>query len=673
VRDRTRIHPASAADHGGHTPFVFVRLAFAFTFVAIALAAALTCGASPALAMTGADDCTACHNTGYTYFGNDDYHLSPGHRAIACYSLCHWGGVPAPIVNAHEADEILGNDYTSSDHWGEACDYCHQPGHPLIPQHTDAGTLAAHQSTTTGCEDCHSVDLIETHDAYPTCGVCHESGSTRVRSAIANNDTSCFACHDIPAEGHEALHGGGLAGTPVECAACHTDNISTEHDDDCGACHRSTSDRVLQAIADDELSCFACHPGYHTKTWSHDDYYAWTASSEDSVAGLGDNPLYPGVHGNYTATTAKCGVCHSVHRASASGVKLLKTAVASCAGCHQAGVSTVTSVLVSWESGGPHSAGDPSGCLTRSCHLPNPHGAGGSQYAIVAQKLLTPATDAALAAAVSAEASSGISAAQLNGELAPAEGGWSESTRSAVRTGYTCNQAGCHVQTTLAVISPGWAELRDATADVGTPVVAKTGHMTTGTPDGISSFVPVTSCVSCHDQTDSATAGPTGSTVAGYTFPHSQTAAGTSNAGTDRAWLWMTLAGNAGGDGFDIVRTPADKAKDGTCLKCHRDAGDRAGIGLPPVGTIVFSWTAVPDSWAYYYVHDSNGVLVASGYGEYGVDGWTGTFTVTVPVDDAPYQLSAYWLDPGYDEYEAYWTYDTALIDTDGAMHTFYY
>jgi hypothetical protein len=87
------------------------------------------------------------------------------------------------------------------------------------------------------------------------------------------------------------------------------------------------------------------------------DYYKWlrttgnpapaTAFINDGVSTLGANPTNPGVHANYLANTAKCGICHSVHRADAAGTKLLRTADASCAGCHTCG-TTVTTKLVTW-------------------------------------------------------------------------------------------------------------------------------------------------------------------------------------------------------------------------------------------------------------------------------------------------------------------------------------
>jgi len=615
--------PASrTTKRAGVTPAAGLTLA-ALVLTSLTLVFALT-PAAPAAAMTPPADCSVCHS----YLGHSHYHLAPGQRDIRCYSLCHWEG-SGPwfdyLTGSHEYDENMGNDYLSSDHYGDTCDFCHSPDNPLIPQHTEAGTAAAHANDTSDCASCHGATLYEAHAAYPTCGVCHSSGAARVRTAIASRDHSCGACHDI---------------SPINN-----------------------------------------HPGYPVKTWSPEDYYAWDTRVNPLLSELGDNPYLPGVHANYTATTAKCGICHSVHRAKAGGTRLLNTAVATCAGCHQAGASTVTNVVVSWESGGPHGSGDAGSCLSVSCHLGNPHGAGGSQYTIVAAKLLNPAADAALAEAVSHEASSGISVADLNAEVLPADGGWDEATRSAVRTGYTCNQAGCHVQTMLAVLRPGWAEERYTSGDSG-PTTYKTGHLTRGTPDGRVSFVPLVSCVSCHDQTDSATAGVSYSTVSGYTFPHSQTAAGTSNVGAgNRAWLWMTIAGNAGGAGFDYMRSPLDKALDGACLKCHRDVDDRAGIGLPPAGMIEFAWNdPAPGSWAEYWIRDSAGTLVSTGYGEVGTDGWNGWFRVRVPVSSQPYRISIEWLDAGYDPWVSYWSpgpssaeYLEVLIDAEGETYTYWY
>jgi predicted CXXCH cytochrome family protein len=335
------------------------------------------------------------------------------------------------------------------------------------------------------------------------------------------------------------------------------------------------------------------------KTWNYGtDYYTWGSTPGSGVStveanmlkNVGANPTNPGVHGNYLANTAKCGICHSVHRANADGVKLLDTATASCAGCHRAGLSTVTDVVISWEAGGPHSSGtngdgtygvSASGCLYRTCHVGNPHGANGSDYKIVAAKLLSPNTDARLAYALADPTASGISVADLNAE---ATSTWDEATRSAVRTGYNCNQAGCHVQTLLTVLEPGYSEYKyvdynnaywdgiggRSLANGG--YVYKTGHLSVTGADMERAFAPVDTCVSCHDQTDEAT-------FSGFTFPHSQTPYGTSNFGAARAWLWMGYAPDVNTAPVGMTASGM-KAYDGACLKCHRDNVNDSGIGL---------------------------------------------------------------------------------------------
>ncbi len=321
------------------------------------------------------------------------------------------------------------------------------------------------------------------------------------------------------------------------------------------------------------------------KTWNYqEDYYSWGSMPGAGLSGTtlgntGANPTNPGVHGNYLANTAKCGICHSVHRANASGTKLLNTATATCAGCHRAGASTVTNVLVSWQTGGPHSSGTDASCNSRLCHLNNPHGAGASQYKIFAAKLINNETsmtasgakiDASIQAALANPAGSLITTADLNAEVTST---WDVNTRRAVVVGYTCNSWGCHEQTMLTVLNRNYAELRlsQYPESFGTEVM-KTGHLTSAEATAThASYTPVESCTSCHDQTDS-------STRTGFTFPHSETPYGTSNLGAGRAYLWM---GYAGAKGATLTAMGSgDKAFDGACLKCHRDTGSAAGIGI---------------------------------------------------------------------------------------------
>ncbi|MHB1322817.1 MAG: hypothetical protein ACYCXZ_00540 [Coriobacteriia bacterium] len=315
------------------------------------------------------------------------------------------------------------------------------------------------------------------------------------------------------------------------------------------------------------------------KTWnSLEDYYSWgSASSVDPgalLSSLGANPSNPGVHANYQATTAKCGICHSVHRAAATGVKLLKASTASCVGCHKAGATTITNKLVGWQGpvvsglGRPHGAGQDNNCTARACHANNPHGVGVSQYAIFAAKLITSGVDATVGAAA-INPLSGFTTAQLNGAAMGA------SEKDAVVAGYTCNQANCHDATMLTVLNRNYSEQRDAMYPHGGTQIAKTGHLSVAASRPASaSYAPVAGCTSCHDQRDSLVTG-------GFTFPHAQVATpgSTTNMGVvgDRAFLWMGYAANTAGP-LTPLTTHDMKPYDGTCLKCHRNTV--SGIGI---------------------------------------------------------------------------------------------
>lgn len=329
------------------------------------------------------------------------------------------------------------------------------------------------------------------------------------------------------------------------------------------------------------------------KTWNYQaDYYSWGSVSGNGIPSvtntntlgeggtittatapvLNSNPANPGVHAGYTTTTAKCGICHSVHRAKSGGVKLLNTATATCAGCHVSGTSTVTNVVIAWGTiaaplAGPHDSSGSKGatsCTDKACHATSPHGANGSAYGLFASKLLTAAVDAAVSAAAANPTSSGVTAALLTGA--------GQSTNftgdsDAVRVGYTCNSAGCHEQTMLPVISAGWSEQRETVYPLGV-TIAKTGHMTGALPMGTVAYAPVASCVSCHDQVDATTR-------SGHTFPHAQRATGAGSG--QQTYLWYNISDTTTGT-LDPMINSNMKSFDGACLKCHRTG--TAGVGI---------------------------------------------------------------------------------------------
>jgi len=556
-------------------------------------------------------DCNACHWAFHT--------PNPGQQSNC--STCHGWGCSGSGCHSDHEPVFLAN-----------CLSCHttavtlapnlQKGGPIVTRahiHTPLRESERHATTSSSqCGLCHDRAITTEHRGLTTragqpftCLTCHagpsgsvpafailpegssgvsgqslsgDSGEVSAQQVSAMSVTEPFACETCHVgAGHDALHDGGLAPFPASCGACHVSNLIPEHNGDCALCHAPNVDITIStAVANNDVRCNTCHPGLHVRTWGAPDYYApdtraGPGGRGDYLRWVGDNPTSPGVHGGYKATTAKCGVCHSVHRARGDGIFLLNTQDATCTGCHRAGASTVTNVVITWEAGGPHGSGDNAACTSIGCHLNNPHGVGGSQYQVISQKLLNPATDALLTTALASPNLSGITTTALSGTV------WPDSTESLVRTGYNCNL--CHTSTMLAVVGSWtvdgetrwWAENRHQNIGDHTPV-SKTGHPTVGSTTATSraglpiAWAPVTDCESCHDQTDS-------STRTGYTFPHSQTPRGTSVTGTSRAWLWMSWAGSAGAT-RQPVASEEQKAFDGNCLKCHRSAEATAGVGI---------------------------------------------------------------------------------------------
>jgi len=92
---------------------------------------------------------------------------------------------------------------------------------------------------------------------------------------------------------------------------------------------------------------------WYTTTWDNNNVPngpavpASGATRPAPLFNIGANPTNPGAHAGYLANTAKCGMCHSVHRAAGDGRKLLPTDNTTCACCH-IGTTAITAKLVTW-------------------------------------------------------------------------------------------------------------------------------------------------------------------------------------------------------------------------------------------------------------------------------------------------------------------------------------
>jgi len=462
-------------------------------------------------------NCAPCHGWGCGGAGCHSDHGSDFYEnCLRCHGATgFWAQAPGwkgsdITASPHRHTPILESERhatTSS----PQCGLCHARG--ITTEHEGLVTRAGQPFT---CITCHAGPS----GAVPAFAILPRSGSSGVsgqslsspstlgqvsgQQVSAMSVTQPFACETCHVgAGHDALHDGGLAPFPPSCGACHVSNLIPEHNNDCALCHAANVDITIStAVANRDVRCNSCHPGLHVRTWGAPDYYApdtraGPGGRGDYLRWVGDNPTYPGVHGGYKATTAKCGVCHSVHRARGDGIFLLNTSDATCTGCHRAGATTVTNVVITWETGGPHGSGDNAACTSIGCHLNNPHGVGGSQYQIISQKLLNPATDALFTTALASPATSGITAIALSGTV------WPDSTESLVRTGYNCNL--CHTSSMLAVVGSWtvdgetrwWAEDRHRNIGDHAPV-SKTGHPGVGSTAATSRAGLPIAWGSCH-------------------------------------------------------------------------------------------------------------------------------------------------------------------------------
>ena len=275
----------------------------------------------------GDKDCVACHPGGRRPPALHDTtvpascqgsgchnqtNLIPIHTAIGCAG-CH------ESTNQDVIDAIAAGD--------KDCVACHPGG---------GDHSALHETTVpASCQGsgCHNqTNLIPIHTAIG-CAGCHESTDPNVVNAISTGNKDCGACH--PGGGnHAALHDGGFS-PDEDCGLCHNQNLVVQHDGYCDYCHESTNPVVIDAIASGNTECGACHSTLHGATLTYFDFQegngvttgaafkkVFPPASFNTTYAIDNGSWALGTatpHSGYSQSTAKCGVCHAVHRAPTAG------------------------------------------------------------------------------------------------------------------------------------------------------------------------------------------------------------------------------------------------------------------------------------------------------------------------------------------------------------------
>ena len=273
------------------------------------LVALLTIGVSVAQAdiTLQNSDCWSCHDP--------RYHVDEGSEYINCNNGCHDGWGVNSFLDIYSGDHG-GNTSPSNPTFD--CTFCHNPSYPGVPQHDGAELEVMHETTTDPfgtCAGCHDSALITEHG--DDCALCHSSSDPDVVAAIGAGDTDCGACHDVDAA-HGPLHDGGF--TDPSCALCHESNTSLEHADNCALCHESTDPVVVAAIAANDVTCGACHDVSMGHDAAHDGVTGSPAcldchggslvGTHGGTCGVCHLSTQPEVIEVISAGGATCGSCH---------------------------------------------------------------------------------------------------------------------------------------------------------------------------------------------------------------------------------------------------------------------------------------------------------------------------------------------------------------------------
>jgi hypothetical protein len=346
-----------------------------------------------------------------------------------------------------------------------------------------------------------------------------------------------------------------------------------------------------------------------------DTYYDWNATLLDN-AGNGNSP-----HGNYTTTTVKCVVCHSVHYAAANGAPvgspsgtadtlLRMRADQACVFCHATAGEAVNGrpvynglggvIVGPGNTGGATNNGHITGTNCTYCHT-NVHGAGADESVAALQGYLLKtmsATPVGSTTGNSTDMISAITAIDHNAvnqgftagdALAGTIGAYATSNTTQLReqaVGVFC--AECH----NGAYATGAAGAATNVLNAGSPV-AYSGHRinaaatsgntwnaagdkSTGLVQGKDiAWAAANDCKSCHDATDD---------YGNLAFPHSW-----GKSGLASSKMWLQSAADAGGPKTSVgpaasstynSSTNPVQLTDGVCLKCHVASGGAAGVGI---------------------------------------------------------------------------------------------
>ncbi|MEW6428104.1 MAG: cytochrome c3 family protein [Thermodesulfobacteriota bacterium] len=270
-------------------------------------------------AVSGAGDCTKCHNAYFDSHAYGNGHLNTAQRgtdlsAGAACNSCHQNNSDGAGIALDSWTDIR-NLHDVATNGAGACATCHQSARQAVK---DAVTLGVGGGQI-GCLTCHS-GKASAHADHVTMGVI---------TGLA----SCNVCHDPGSVGTssfytDTLHAGG-------CATCHTDPANSDYSLKAGS--SAAGHGRLEAGFGNPNTCGTCHSGIAADWYAHDvDHGAkgFVSLSADCQGCHGVSLSYPGfVDGADNKKHDSCAVCHN---ADGSLVNVAAAGGAECTTCHGA-------------------------------------------------------------------------------------------------------------------------------------------------------------------------------------------------------------------------------------------------------------------------------------------------------------------------------------------------
>jgi len=278
-------------------------------------------------------------------------------RDLAC-EQCHAGNIKT--VHVGQPNKLANNALMNCDTCHKSanpavqaalvardtkCDACHTTRHANVTHSFPAGYVLNNPNNLR-CADCHQgtaltdlhVNKVTKTGVTMTCDTCHGSAApVNVKTAVANNQTTCDACHAVHTN-DTAAHTTALSTNPVDCNDCHKPAVNQEHAArkdaagnpyDCNTCHNSARSDVQTAIATGDASCIKCHASIHPGTQYIPAHETRLKTQPAVSCNACHNPNLVNLHSNYTLG---CDTCHNSVKAEVrTAIKNLDT---DCNSCH---------------------------------------------------------------------------------------------------------------------------------------------------------------------------------------------------------------------------------------------------------------------------------------------------------------------------------------------------